>query len=77
MGTKKECDFCGNECDGKIILRDTQLLKKDGSDIILCPDCLNNYANGNYDKIKLKEVKKWNTYQTKNSPKVLKKKQTD
>ncbi len=50
----KKCDFCGEECDGKLILRDIAIEKKDGSDIILCSDCLNNYASGNYDKIKLK-----------------------
>ena len=49
-----KCDFCGKECDGKIILKDMNLKKKDNSDIILCSDCLNYYANGEYDKIKLK-----------------------
>jgi len=49
-----KCDFCKKECDGKLILRDVVLAKKDGSDIVLCSDCLNKYANQDYDKIKLK-----------------------
>jgi len=49
-----ECDFCGKDCDGKLILRDTMISKKDGSDVVLCSDCLNHYASGEYDKIKLK-----------------------
>lgn len=48
-----ECDFCGKVGNWISVLRDTQLEKKDGSDIILCNDCLNNYAGGDYDKIKL------------------------
>jgi len=58
VNKEKECDFCGKETDGKIILKDTQISKKDGSDIILCGDCLNHYANKEYYKIKLKRVKK-------------------
>ena len=50
----KTCDFCGKETDGKLILRDAILEKKDGSDIVLCSDCLNHYASREYDKIKLK-----------------------
>ena len=50
----KTCDFCGKKTDGKIILRDVEITKKDGSDIILCSECLNNYVNMEYDKIKLK-----------------------
>lgn len=52
-----ECDFCGRECDGKVVLRDTMIEKTDGSDIVLCPECLNFYVNGEYDKIKLKNEK--------------------
>lgn len=48
------CDFCGSECDGKLVLRDANIEKKDGSDIILCSECLNHCANHEYDKIKLK-----------------------
>lgn len=51
----KLCDFCGKECDGKLILRDSRLSKKDGSDVCLCSKCLNNYVNGDYHKIKLKK----------------------
>ena len=56
-----KCDFCQEECDGRIILRDSNLFKEDGSDIILCSTCLNLYANHEYDKltdrIKDKEIK--------------------
>ena len=51
-----ECDFCGAIGNWISILRDSQIVKKDGSDLILCDDCMNNYANGDYDKIKLKDV---------------------
>lgn len=49
------CDFCGTECDGTLILRDAIIEKKDGSPIILCSDCLNYYASGEYEKIKIKK----------------------
>jgi len=57
MDKKKECDFCGKKGYWKNVLKDTQIQKKDGSDLILCNDCLNNHTIINYDKIKLKEVK--------------------
>ena len=38
-----------------MIFGDYEEEKKDGSDIVLCGGCLNNYANGDYDKIKIKE----------------------
>lgn len=50
-----KCDFCGDACDGKIVLRDALIVKKDRSDIIICNDCLTHYSNGDYDKIKLKK----------------------
>jgi hypothetical protein len=52
----KGCDFCGIKTDEKVVLRDTQVFKKDGSDLVLFSDCLNNYLNGDYDKRKLKEL---------------------
>jgi len=55
MKKKTTCDFCGNECDKKLILRDAILEKQDGSPIILCSDCFNHYANGEYDKIQIKK----------------------
>ncbi len=57
------CDFCGKEIpnEPRLVLKDPQIMKKDGSDIVLCADCLNNYTSGDYDKIKLKgEVKNRN-----------------
>jgi len=53
MGVK--CDFCGKKIYAKIILRDTQIFKKNGSDIVLCNNCLNYYTSGQYNKIKLKK----------------------
>jgi len=53
IGKTKECDFCGKKGNWKNILRSTEISKKDGSDIILCNECLNNYASGDYDKIKI------------------------
>ena len=54
---KYECDFCGKKSNMAIILRDVMITKKDGSNILLCSECLNNYANGDYDKIKFKRRK--------------------
>lgn len=51
-----KCDFCKSDCDGSLILRDANLEKADGSDIVLCSECLNYYANGEYDKIKIPDV---------------------
>ena len=45
------CDFCGEECDGTIILRDTNIQKVDGSDLILCGTCLNLYGNQMYEEL--------------------------
>ena len=51
-----KCDFCEEECDGKNILRDPNISRKDGSGVVLCNDCINNYMNRDYDKIKLKDA---------------------
>ncbi len=51
------CDFCGEECCGKIVLRDQAIVKEDGSDIMLCGNCFGHYVNGEFKKIKLKEYK--------------------
>jgi len=52
-----ECDFCGKEGDWKNVLRSQEIKKTDGSDLVLCNDCFNHYANGEYNKIKLKTEK--------------------
>jgi hypothetical protein len=52
-----KCDFCGKEIHIKMVLKDSNLEKKDGTDITLCLDCLNAYVNGDYNKIKLKGEK--------------------
>jgi ribosome-binding protein aMBF1 (putative translation factor) len=53
-----KCDFCGRETDGKLVLKDSALRKYDGTNIILCSECMNFYANGEYSKINLKRWKK-------------------
>lgn len=53
-----KCDFCGKYTEKpRLILKDANIQKKDGSDLELCRECLNNYIDGDYDKIKLKEEK--------------------
>lgn len=54
---KMKCDFCQRKCDGIITLKDRNISKKDGSDVILCSECLNYYTNGEYDKIKVPKGK--------------------
>ena len=50
------CDFCGKYTEEpRLILRDVTIQKKDGSDLELCSECLNNYVSGEYNKIKVKE----------------------
>ena len=46
-----KCDFCQEECDGRIVLRTTYMEKKDGSDIRICGECLNLYHNQEWDKL--------------------------
>jgi len=48
-----KCDFCKKEGEWKSVICSTEFCKKDGSDIVVCDECLNNYANGDYDKIRL------------------------
>lgn len=50
-----ECDFCGKKGNHFNIIRSTEFEKKDGSDIRVCNECMNHYANGEYDKITLKK----------------------
>ena len=59
-----KCDFCGGKCDGKNIIRSTEFHKKDGSDTVVCGDCLNLYAHGEWDKLieKLKVLRKEENY---------------
>lgn len=53
------CDFCGKEQnEPRLVLRDANIMKKDGSDIVLCRECLNNYASGEYQKIHINKFKK-------------------
>lgn len=48
---KHKCDFCGTKIDGKIVLKDLLIQKTNGSEIILCGDCLNLYANQQYKEL--------------------------
>jgi transcription elongation factor Elf1 len=56
--TKKlECDFCKARTDGKLILKDMILKKKDDSDIVVCSTCLELYVHENFEEL-TKRVKK-------------------
>ena len=44
---KTECKICGVECDGKLIVRDANILEP----IIVCPECLNDWGNHNYNNL--------------------------
>lgn len=58
-GLKKvACDFCGVKGEWKNVIRSQDFQKADGSNLVVCNSCLNYYANGEYDKIKLKGVEK-------------------
>jgi hypothetical protein len=47
----KECDFCRDRTDGKLILRNDYLLKKDHSEFTVCSICLDLYVNYDFDKL--------------------------
>lgn len=42
------CKICNAECDGKLAIGD---LRYDGGDFIVCMECLNQYANHEFDKL--------------------------
>ena len=46
-----KCDFCKKEGDWTNTVRTTYIEKKDGSDVIVCDDCLNLFANQEWDKL--------------------------
>jgi transcription elongation factor Elf1 len=46
-----KCSFCGAEGEWVCVLRNPDLVKKDGSDVILCDSCMNLYANMEWDKL--------------------------
>lgn len=54
-----KCDFCGAEGDWKCVIRDTVIAKADGSEILVCDDYLNLYANGEWEELtkKIQESK--------------------
>ncbi len=43
-----KCDFCKIEGEWKNVIRDANISKRDGSDIMVCNDCLNLYGNQEY-----------------------------
>ena len=47
-----ECLICGTECDGTLAIGDFRC--KDGSDFIVCADCLNDYAEHDFDRLNKK-----------------------
>lgn len=53
-----KCAFCQREGDWISILRDPSIVMPDDSDVILCDECMNHYANGDDDKIKLPKIDK-------------------
>ena len=46
-----KCSFCREKCDSNLILRDTHIAMKDGSDMIVCNTCLNLYTHHEYDEL--------------------------
>lgn len=46
-----KCKFCQEECDGKLILRSTEIFMSDDSDITLCNTCMNLYQQEEWDKL--------------------------
>lgn len=51
---KMYCDLCKKEGEFKNILKNHDIQKKDGSDVVVCDDCLNDYANEDYDSLLLR-----------------------
>jgi len=47
----KKCSFCQEDCDGKLILINTDIGMKDGSDVVVCDTCLRLYVNSDYDSL--------------------------
>jgi ribosome-binding protein aMBF1 (putative translation factor) len=54
---KIPCDMCGAEGEWTNHLRTTAIQKKDGSDIIVCNDCLNDYAHKDFETLLRRAVK--------------------
>ena len=51
-----KCDFCKKEGDWKMVLRNPEIVKKDGSDVVLCNECMNHYAK---EGLRLQEKEDW------------------
>jgi ribosome-binding protein aMBF1 (putative translation factor) len=47
----QKCNFCGKEGDWKNVIRSTEFRRFDGGDVTVCNECLNDYANYNFDKL--------------------------
>jgi len=45
-----KCDICGASCDGKLIIRDANVIEP----ITACADCLNDYGAGNFESLRKK-----------------------
>jgi ribosome-binding protein aMBF1 (putative translation factor) len=46
-----KCDFCGDKGEWKNVIRSAEFCKKDGSDIVICNDCLNFFADEDFEKL--------------------------
>lgn len=46
-----KCDFCRTDCDGSLVLRDSSIEKEDGSDVVVCGECLDLYGAEEWEKL--------------------------
>lgn len=51
---KTKCDFCQKKGEWRNVLKDSNLQTKDGSELVLCDDCMTHYARDCYANIMLK-----------------------
>lgn len=48
---KNKCDICNLEGDWINVIRSHDIYKKDGSDFIVCNECLNMFANQEWNNL--------------------------
>lgn len=58
-----KCDICLRECDGKNVIVDIYIVP----DLVVCNECLNEYANQEFDKLTTK-LEKRDDIQSKTCP---------
>ena len=49
-----KCDICGKECKGNLVVRDANIVQE----LRVCRDCLNDFANQEYEKLTKKLERK-------------------